>query len=55
MSNIYESPEVFLYGASSLLLLLVLFPLQPAVTPADVLGQTGEAAQLFPAATDDLA
>ena len=56
MSIITESPKVFLYVISLLLpLLLVLFPLQPAGTPGEVLGQTGEAGQLFAAATDDLA
>ena len=54
MSNISESPEVFLY-VISLLPLLPLIPLQPAGTPGEVLGQTGEAGQLFAAATDDLA
>ena len=56
VSNISESPKVFLYVICPLLLhLLLVLPLQPAGTPAEVLGQTGEAGQLFAAATDDLA
>ena len=47
-----QSPEVFLYGA---LTLLYLSPLSPGLTPAEVLGEAGEAVELFAAATDDLA
>ena len=43
---------MFLYGTLSL---LHLSPLFPALTSAEVLGETGEAVELFAAATDDLA